>query len=157
MFWGYESKPVKRSPLPRRRSQPRRTRPELFPLRIAKKIVKEMSLTPDVIIKPRKLRDGHDRVLNQTPVAWEQTREELYARAQGRCEGCHMDITPEEMEAHHTRGRGAGKRCDCLLCLQALCKDRFIGDGTRTTYGIREGCHTLVHKKGNLREKFSRA
>jgi hypothetical protein len=78
-----------------------------------------------------------------TADAMEQRRHEVYSRSGSRCEGCNAWIYYEGIGAfhmHHWRGKGAGKKCDCFSCLQALCPE----------------CHELCHKAGDLSRPFKR-
>jgi hypothetical protein len=96
----------------------------------------------------------HAREICLTPEAMEERRMELYARSGGHCEGCRISLTYEGINGfhlHHVKGRGAGKRCDCMECIQALCKDMPMQDGT-----IRPGCHTKVHAIGVLGKPYER-
>lgn len=83
--------------------------------------------------------------------AWDEIRLAVFARCGGKCEGCGANVYYSTLHLHHWRGRGKGERCDCPDHLQALCPDQFLEDNT-----TRHGCHTLVHKGGNLRERFAR-
>ena len=90
----------------------------------------------------------HTREICITAEAMESRRQELWARSGGRCEGCRMPVQYDGLRGfhlHHIFGKGAGKRCDCLECIQALCRNTFMTDGT-----IRPGCHTKVHRIGIL-------
>jgi hypothetical protein len=111
-------------------------------------------LPADGIDRFTDLVTGHKREICLTPEAMEGRRLELYARCGGHCEGCRISLTYEGVNGfhlHHVRGRGAGKRCDCMACIQALCKDMPMQDGT-----IRPGCHTKVHERGVLGEPYRR-
>lgn len=107
------------------------------PLRAAKLVAKRE--VPVDGIARKEMTDGHSRERCITPDAMQMRREELYARTGSRCEGCRCVIYLESFHFHHFKGRGRG-RCDCLECVQALCPDVRLLDGT-----MRLGCHTLQH------------
>lgn len=75
-----------------------------------------------------------------TPDAMQGRREEVFARSGARCEACRAWIWLDGFHLHHWRGRGAGKKCDCFNCLQALCQE----------------CHRLCHDIGDLTQPFKR-
>lgn len=93
----------------------------------------------------------HDREICLTPEAMQARREELFARSGGHCEGCNFPIGIDTMELHHKFGRGAGKRCDCMACIQGLCKNATLTDGS-----MRPGCHHEAHRIGKLTGDFKR-
>lgn len=94
---------------------------------------------------------NHMREICRTPEAMGLRREELYARSGGECEGCKFGIGVDRFHLHHIFGRGAGKRCDCLDCIQALCNDALMQDGS-----WRFGCHHKVHASGKLDGRYER-
>lgn len=107
--------------------------------RAAKKIGLAERPQPADGIERKELTDGHTRERCVTPESMQVRREELYARTGSRCEGCRCVIYLESFHFHHFKGRGRG-RCDCMECVQALCPDVRLLDGT-----MRLGCHALQH------------
>lgn len=95
--------------------------------------------------------NGHARELCVTPEAQEARRLELWARCGGHCEGCRFGISYTGVggfHLHHIHGRGRGQ-CDCMSCIQALCKDAGMLDGTQ-----RPGCHHMQHEPIDEQGKF---
>jgi hypothetical protein len=95
--------------------------------------------------------NGHVRELCVTPEAMEARRWELWCRCGGQCEGCNFTLTYSGVAGfhlHHIHGRGRGQ-CDCMKCIQALCKDAPMLDGS-----MRPGCHTMQHNAIDTEGKF---
>lgn len=95
--------------------------------------------------------NGHVRELCVTPEAMEARRWELWCRCSGQCEGCRFTLKYEGIGAfnlHHIHGRGRGQ-CDCMNCIQALCIDAPMLDGS-----MRPGCHSMAHTTIDGEGKF---
>lgn len=122
---------------------------------------------PKGMERKRNTRGTHERLICVTDEAKALQREMLYLRANGRCEGCGIDIyldvepdSPLGFDGDHVDGRGfgGGKRCDCLrvengkpTCIQALCRDRILENNE-----VRYGCHTMKHRSIDRKGKFTR-
>ena len=80
--------------------------------------------------------DGHSILYG---VDKTRRREEIYARAQGRCEGCpSRHYVPWEVgEWHHIRG-GLTGRCDCLGNALWTCGDFHRAQHVQVRLGERE-------------------
>jgi hypothetical protein len=95
-------------------------------------------------------KGGHDFEVPVTPEAKEARMDELYARSGSHCEGCGATIYRTTFHPHHWQGRKLGKNCWCMSCLQALCGDVPLVDGT-----TRYGCHSMAHKNIDGDGKFN--
>lgn len=70
--------------------------------------------------RPRKKRPPVKARGRARYAEWQELREQVYARAQGRCERCGRDLEDTGLECHHRRLRSQGGR-DEVENLAALC------------------------------------